>query len=264
MTEHQEFAENGKLPRNSANILPCEKNQLVARSAHTPSMIALTQTVRSFWDSSIGKKTVVAVTGLVFIGFLLAHLGGNMLLFVGEEAFNDYAKKLHNLGHGSVIWIARLVLLSSLVLHVVATICLVRQNRAARPAYAFDADQCASKSSKIMIWSGLTVLAFIIFHILHFTVRTDPELARIAKESPYQMVIVGFQHWGVVIFYAIAMTLLCSHLSHGFSSVFQTLGIRSEKTRTLLDKAGVAYSVLILVGFLSIPVAVRIFGYGTN
>lgn len=225
-------------------------------------MTALTQSVRSLWDSSIGKKTVVAVTGLVFIGFLLAHLSGNMLVFVGEKAFNDYAYFLHHLGHGAVIWIARFVLLGSLILHVVATISLVRQNRAARPAYAHEGTLRASKSSKIMIWSGLTVLAFIIFHILHFTVRTDAELARVAAESPYQMVILGFQNWAVVIFYAIAMTLLCSHLSHGFSSAFQTLGFRSAKTRDLLDKAGKAYSLLVLVGFLSIPIAIRIFGLG--
>lgn len=227
-------------------------------------MTALTQSVRSLWDSSIGKKTVVAVTGLVFIGFLLAHLSGNMLMFVGEKSFNDYAHFLKDLGHGSVIWIARFVLLGSLVLHVVATISLVRQNKAARPAYAHEETIQASKSSRIMIWSGLTVLAFIIFHILHFTVRTDPDLAVLGKENPYQMVVLGFQSWPVVIFYAIAMTLLCSHLSHGFSSVFQTLGFRSAKTRDILDKTGKAYSLLVLVGFLSIPIAVLIFGLGSN
>ncbi|GHC50858.1 succinate dehydrogenase cytochrome b subunit [Roseibacillus persicicus] len=226
-------------------------------------MTALTQSVRSLWDSSIGKKTVVAVTGLVFIGFLVAHLIGNLLVFVGEEAFNHYAEWLHGLGHGAAVWVARLVLLGSLVLHVVATVSLTRQNRAARIAYAHEDTLRASKSSKIMIWSGLTVLAFIIFHILHFTVRTDAQLAKIAAESPYQMVIVGFQNWLVVIFYAISMTLLCSHLSHGFSSAFQTLGFSSSKTRSLLDKLGKAYSLLILVGFLSIPISIRIFGYGS-
>lgn len=227
-------------------------------------MTALTHPIRSFWNSSIGKKTIVAVTGLVFIGFLFAHLTGNMLVFVGEESFNDYASFLHHLGHGSVIWIARVVLLSSLILHVVATVSLVRQNKAARQAYSHEATVGASKSSKIMIWSGLTVLAFIIFHILHYTVRVNSDLAKIGEESPYQMVIVGFQSWPVVIFYIIAMSLLCSHLSHGFSSVFQTLGLRSAKTRDLLDKAGKAYALLVLVGFLSIPIAVRIFGYGSN
>lgn len=225
-------------------------------------MTALTQSACALWNSSIGKKTVVAVTGLIFIGFLVAHLLGNMLLFVGEEEFNEYAKKLHHMGYGSVIWIARVVLLSAITLHVVATVQLTKMNRAARPAYSHEGTLRATKSSKIMIWSGLTVLAFIIFHILHFTVRTSPELAEIAKSSPWKMVIVGFQNWLVVIFYAISMTLLCSHLSHGFSSAFQTLGFRSAKTRDLLDKAGKVYSLLILVGFLSIPIAVRIFGFG--
>ena len=227
-------------------------------------MTALVNSVSSLWNSSIGKKTVVAVTGLVFIGFLLAHLGGNMLIFAGQEAFDEYAHMLHHLGHGSVIWIARIVLLSSLILHVVATISLVKQNRAARPPYAHDATIGASKSSQIMIWSGLTILSFIIFHILHFTVRTSSELAKLGAESPYQMVIAGFNNWAVVIFYAIAITLLCSHLSHGFSSAFQTLGFRSTKTRDLLDKAGKAYSLLLLIGFLSVPISILIFGYGSN
>lgn len=225
-------------------------------------MTALTRSACALWDSSIGKKTIVAVTGLVFIGFITAHLAGNMLLFVGQEEFNDYAKKLHNLGHGSVIWIARFTLLIALVLHVVATVQLTRQNRAARPAYANEGTIQASKSSRIMIWSGMTVLAFIIFHILHFTVRVDPELAKYGKNDPWQMVINGFQNWLVVLFYVIAMSLLCSHLSHGFSSCFQTLGFRSKKTRDLLDKLGKAFAALILVGFLSIPIAIRIFGFG--
>lgn len=228
------------------------------------SMTALTQSVTSLWNSSIGKKTVVAVTGLTFIGFLVGHLGGNLLIFAGQEDFDKYAYNLHHLGHGSVVWIARTVLLTSLILHVVATVSLVRQNKAARPAYSHEATIGASKSSKIMIWSGLTVLAFIIFHILHYTVRVDSELAKLGKESPYQMVITGFQSWPVVIFYAIAMTLLCSHLSHGFSSAFQTLGFRSSKTRDLLDKAGKAYSLIVLIGFLSIPIAILIFGYGSK
>jgi len=224
-------------------------------------MIPLVHSLRSFWNSSIGKKYIVAITGLMFIGFLVAHLAGNLLIFKGKEDFDHYAEFLHHLGHGSVIWIARFTLLGALVAHVVATICLTRQNRAARQPYAHEQSLRASKSSKIMILSGLTVLAFIIFHILHYTVRVNSHLAELAAESPYEMVIAGFQNWGSVIFYAISMTLLCSHLSHGFSSAFQTLGIRSEKTRDLLEYAGKAYSLLILVGFLSIPFAI-VFGYG--
>lgn len=226
-------------------------------------MTALTRSACALWNSSIGKKTIVAVTGLFFIGFITAHLAGNMLLFVGPEAFNDYAKKLHGLGHGSVIWIARFTLLAALTLHVVATVQLTRENRAARPAYANEETIQASKSSRVMIWSGITVLAFIIFHILHFTVRVDPELAKLGYNNPWQMVINGFQNWLVVIFYAISMALLCSHLSHGFSSCFQTLGFRSQKTRNLLDNLGKAFAGIILVGFLSIPIAIRIFGFGS-
>ncbi len=201
-------------------------------------MNALIRSVCAFWNSSIGKKTVVAVTGLFFIGFLLAHLIGNLLIFVGEKDFNDYAYFLHHLGHGAVIWIARFSLLGSLILHVVATVQLTRLNKSSRPAYAHEETLKASKSSKIMIWSGLTVLAFVIFHILHFTVRTNSVLAEIGAENPYKMVVAGFQNWFVVIFYILSMSLLCSHLSHGFASAFQTLGFRSAKEKDLLDKIG--------------------------
>jgi succinate dehydrogenase / fumarate reductase cytochrome b subunit len=226
-------------------------------------MTALTRTAGALWNSSIGKKFVVAITGLVFIGFLAGHLSGNLLIFAGPEAFNEYAEFLHHLGHGSAIWVARIVLLTSLVLHVIATIQLTKENRAARNAYQHEDTIQASKSSRIMIWSGLTILAFIIFHILHFTVRVDADLAKFGEDSPWQMVIVGFQNWFVVIFYIIAMSMLCSHLSHGFSSVFQTLGLRSVKTRQALDYLGIAFAFVIWAGFISIPIAIRVFGFGS-
>lgn len=233
-------------------------------------MTVLTNTACAVWNSSIGKKTVVAVTGLIFIGFLAGHLSGNMLLFAGQHAFNEYAHFLHHAGHGALIWVARFVLLGSLILHVVATIQLTKQNRASRTRYQNENSLRATKSSKIMIWSGLTVLAFIIYHILHFTTRsTSAELARIVNtydehghKDAYSMVIAGFQNIPTVLFYVIAMTLLCSHLSHGFASAFQTLGFRSQKTRDLLKHAGTAYSILIWIGFVSIPVAILFFGLG--
>ena len=111
-----------------------------------------------------------------------------------------------------------------------------------------------------MIWSGLTVLAFIVFHILHFTVRTNSHLAEIAKESPYEMVIAGFSGGFlqalVVLFYVIAMTLLCSHISHGVASMFQTLGFRSKKAAGLIQLISLGYAAVIWVGFVSIPVAI--------
>ena len=225
-------------------------------------MNASTCSACAIWNSSIGKKLLVAVTGLVLVLFLAGHLAGNLLIFVGEQAFNEYAEMLHTMLHGAGVWIARAVLLACLVIHVAATISLTRANRAASPKYVHSQTIQASKSSLIMIWSGLTILAFVIFHLLHFTVRVDSGLAEIAKTNPHQMVIVGFSNGLVVLFYAIAMSLLCSHLSHGVASMFQTLGLRSKKSAPLIKKLSQAYAFIIWAGFLSIPIAIYLFKFG--
>jgi succinate dehydrogenase / fumarate reductase cytochrome b subunit len=192
--------------------------------------------------------------------FLAGHLTGNLLIYAGKEAFDEYAKFLHEAGHGALIWVARVGLIVVLVLHVWATILLTRENKAARKEYEYKATIQATKSSRIMIWSGLTVLAFIVFHILHFTVRTNSHLAEIAKESPYEMVIAGFSggflQTLVVLFYVVAITLLCSHISHGVASMFQTLGFRSKKSASLIQRISLGYAAVIWVGFVSIPVAI--------
>jgi len=218
-----------------------------------------------FWQSSIGKKLIVAVTGIVLVGFLIGHLSGNLLMFVGPEAFNAYAEFLHGMLHGAGVWVARIVLLTCLVLHVMATICLVRQNKAAKGKnYEKEETSVASGSSRIMIWSGLTILAFIVFHLLHYTVRVDSELAAIAEtpdafgnnNNAYKMVIVGFENWFVSLFYIIAITMLCSHLSHGVASIFQTLGLRTRRNASLINGFAKAYTAVIWIGFISIPLAV--------
>ena len=212
----------------------------------------------AIWNSSIGKKYLVALTGLVLVLFLAGHLSGNLLIFVGQEAFDEYAKFLHTMLHGAGVWIARIILLACLVIHIAATIALTRQNAKASPKYEHEKTIQASRSSRIMIISGLTILAFV----LHFTVRVDSDLAEIAKVSPYQMVIRGFSNGIVVLFYVIAMSLLCSHLSHGVQSIFQTLGLRSKKSASLISFISKAYALVIWLGFLSIPVAIYIFNYG--
>lgn len=212
-----------------------------------------------FWQSSIGKKLIVAVTGIVLVGFLIGHLSGNLLMYVGAEAFNEYAAFLHSMLHGAGVWIARIVLLTCLVLHVMATICLVRQNKAAKGQnYERPETSVASGSSRIMIWSGLTILAFVIFHILHYTTRsTSARLKELGDSGDaYQMVIEGFSSLPVSIFYIIAISLLCSHLSHGVASIFQTLGLRTRKNAGLINAAAKGYTAIIWIGFVSIPVAV--------
>jgi succinate dehydrogenase / fumarate reductase cytochrome b subunit len=220
-------------------------------------MNALTRCLDTYWSSSIGKKLIVALTGIVLVGFLAGHLSGNLLMYVGRDAFNEYAHFLHTMLHGAGVWIARVVLLTMLVLHVAATISLTRQNRTARKqSYEYKATIQASKSSRIMVISGLTILAFVVFHILHYTVRVDPALAKIGANDPYGMVIRGFQSPLVVLFYVIAMSLLCSHLSHGVASIFQTLGLRSKKAQGLIRQFSLVYSFAIWAGFISIPIAV--------
>ncbi len=225
-------------------------------------MNALLCPITAIWNSSIGKKLLVALTGLVLVLFLAGHLTGNLLIYVGADAFNEYAEWLHGMLHGAGVWIARISLLLCLVIHVAATISLTRANRAASPKYQHEAVIQATKSSRIMIWSGLTILAFVIFHLLHFTVRVDSGLAEIAKTSPHQMVIVGFSNGLVVLFYLIAMTLLCSHLSHGVASMFQTLGFRSRKAAPVIAFLSKGYTLAIWLGFCSIPIAIYIFRFG--
>lgn len=228
-----------------------------------PEMNALGTAILGFWQSSIGKKLIVAVTGVMLVGFLIAHMVGNLLIYQGRESLNDYAYFLHHFLHGWGIWLFRLGLIGAFVLHIIATVALVRQNRAARDTrYAYEATVQAPRSSRIMIWSGLTVLGFVIFHILHFTVRVDPDLAAMkvpgepGRHDVYGMIIAGFQNPVVVLFYVVSISLLCSHLSHGISSLFQTLGLRSEKTRDSIKKVGWAVAIVLWLGFLSIPVLV--------
>ena len=234
-------------------------------------MKVLTRTVVSFWNSSIGKKILVALTGIVLLLFLPGHLIGNLLVFVGPEALNEYGAWLHDLGHGAAVWVARAGLLAAFGLHILLTVQLTARNRVASTAYAYPSTVQASRSSRIMIWSGLTILAFVIYHLLHFTIRVVKDFSGPAYKTMvdgkealnlYRMVIDGFSAPLVSVFYIVAISLLCSHLSHGFASVFQTLGLRSSKSKSLINKLGWAYALIIYCGFISIPISIWIFGYG--
>lgn len=236
-------------------------------------MNAITRCFSSYWSSSIGRKLIVAITGIVLTLFLFGHMTGNLLVFVGADAFNSYAVFLHHMLHGAGLWVARIGLLTAFVLHIAATISLVRENKAARKPYEHEATIQATKASLTMLITGLTILAFVIFHILHFTVRIgnefgNPELytdqafllaTGTVRHDAWKMVIDGFSVWYVSLFYVIAMTLLCTHLRHGVQSIFQTLGWRSKRSASAIDLFAKAYAVIIWVGFVSIPIAVLLF-----
>lgn len=238
-------------------------------TAHSP-MSAVFDSLSRFYASTIGKKILVALTGLVLIGFIFGHMIGNLLIFVGKDAINEYGHMLQTMLHGGGVWIARIGLLAAVVIHVAATVSLTKMSRAARPdKYGQHKAQVSSKASRTMIWSGLTILAFVIYHLLHFTIRKwndyDTYKTMLHGESVhdvYRMVIAGFSWAPASIFYIIAMALLCSHLSHGFSSLFQTLGISTDKTEPLFKKAGYAFAGLIFAGNTAIVAAIWLFGYG--
>ena len=231
-------------------------------------MSAVLDTLTRFYASSIGKKILVALTGLALVLFVFGHMAGNLLIYAGPDAINAYGHKLKSMG--PVLWLVRLGLLAIVVVHIVATIQLTKQNRAARPGgYGMVKTQVASKASRIMIWSGLTVLAFIIYHLLHFTVHAGNEYSTYKTmldghevHDVYKMVVDGFSWWPASIFYIIATVLLCNHLSHGVSSLFQTLGLATNQTWPIFQKLGLAYAAVILVGNCSIPIAILFFGYG--
>ena len=216
-----------------------------------------------FWKSSIGKKWLVALTGLVWVGYVFGHLIGNLQVFAGPAAINTYAEFLHS--KPAALWVARIVLIAALVLHVVATLKVRFESRQARPErYQKPGSVQAKWSTKTMTLSGLVVLAFIIYHLLHLTTRsTDPRFKPLAaggllqgENDVYTMLVLGFQSPLVSIFYLIGVGLLAMHLSHGFSSLLQTLGINSKKMMTPISHGGRILAVLVFLGYASIPLAV--------
>lgn len=220
-----------------------------------------------FLSSSIGRKWIVALTGLALFGFVVGHLVGNLQIFLGPEAINRYGAFLQ--GTGELLWVVRLGLLAMIVLHIVFTIKLRMENRAARDSrYAVTKYRATSFPARWMTLSGLMVLAFIIYHLLHFTVQV-PAVNLItpatnfvelhdakARHDVYDMMVRGFRVPVVSFFYLVAVGLLALHLNHGIMSMAQTLGANTGKLRPLWEKGGPAFSWLIFLGYASIPVAV--------
>ncbi len=216
--------------------------------------------ISSFLTSSIGRKWIVALTGLALFGFVVGHLVGNLQVFLGPEPLNRYGAFLQSTGE--LLWVVRLGLLAMIVAHIFFTIKLRIENRAARPrGYAVTKRQATTFPARMMTLSGLMVLCFIIFHLLHFTAQTiDPSFTELhdakGRHDIYRMMIIGFQNKTASGFYIVAVGLLAMHLNHGIGSLFQTLGLNSAKLRPLWEKGGVAFSWLIFLGYASIPLAV--------
>ena len=228
----------------------------------------------TLYRSSIGKKAIMAITGLVGIGFLVLHMYGNLKIFDGPEHFNAYAAGLRTLGAPifgptHLLWVARLGLVGAVVLHILMAYQLTQQDWAGRPRqmrYAMKKDIQATYASRTMRWGGVILFLFIIYHIMNITlgwVGYGPGGHREAENgvfSAYTNTINAFQFWPSTIFYIVAMLALGLHLYHGFWSMFQTLGLNSYHTNSILRILSAVITVVLVVGFLSVPLAVM-FGY---
>jgi succinate dehydrogenase / fumarate reductase cytochrome b subunit len=233
--------------------------------------------------SSLGSKFLMAVTGLGLTGFVIAHMLGNFQVFSGREALNAYAAALKHMP--SLLWTARTGLLVIFVLHIAYGVRLWRANRAARPVlYHFKKYREATLASRSMLWTGLVILAFVLFHLAHYTFGvvervavtdakglfvydaqgsvvyqsyldlkdpTDPK-----RQDVYAMTVHGFRNPIISLLYIVAMALLAFHLSHGFQSLFQSLGLSHPRWSPLVKGASLVLALAIFVGNSSMPLAV--------
>ena len=200
------------------------------------------------------------------LGFLIGHLVGNLQVFLPPEHINKYAAFLHSIGE--IIWMVRLALIAAVVLHVIFTIKLAIENRAARPRKYEKTNRVQARiSTRTMVWSGSYILCFIIVHLLHFTAQTiHPQyrqwLDEAGRADVYRMMIVGFSDPLMAGFYILGMILLCAHLSHGIGSIPQTIGLRTKRAASFFTNGGRVLSLALALGFISIPSAVLFGGLG--
>ncbi|HVE69927.1 MAG TPA: succinate dehydrogenase cytochrome b subunit [Thermoanaerobaculia bacterium] len=210
--------------------------------------------LRVFWRSTIGKKIVMAITGLIGVGFVVGHMLGNLQVFVGAETFNAYAHFLRSLGE--LLWVVRGVLVLAVVLHVIAAVQLSRRRLTARPVGYKHGSQheVSTVASRTIRWGGLLLLIFIVFHILHFT--TLDVFRDYSRTDVYGNVVRGFSVWWVVLLYVAAMAALGLHLYHGIWSSVRTLGASKTSADPTRRPAAVAIAVVVWLGFTIIPLAV--------
>ncbi|MFN0110508.1 MAG: succinate dehydrogenase cytochrome b subunit [Blastocatellia bacterium] len=222
-----------------------------------PSSVGL---LLKLWQSSLGKKYVMAITGLMLFGFVVIHMIGNLQFFGRPTLINEYAESLKS--KPPILWGARSVLLVAVALHIMAAIQLYLANRRARPVgYAGGKVVASTLANRTIIASGLIVFAFIVFHLAHFTIGwVDTDLLKLTDSAQRHdvraMMIAGFRNPLVSIFYVVSVGLLCLHLSHGVASIFQSLGLRSKKTEANLKKLALVAAIILFFGFCAIPVAV--------
>ena len=217
-----------------------------------------------FYEAPIGKKVIMAFTGVILFGYVVAHLLGNLQIYIpptgGEYQINHYAGFLHNPANAGLLWGARLFLLAAVGMHILASLQLTKLKSDARPiAYVKKDDPSASYASRTMMWSGPIIAAFIVFHILHLTAgAVGPAAVELGPNAPdvHANVVAGFSNPVISGFYILAMILLCTHLYHGLWSMFQSLGFSHPRYTPILKKGAAIFAIVIAIGNCSIPIAV--------
>jgi succinate dehydrogenase / fumarate reductase cytochrome b subunit len=212
--------------------------------------------------TTIALKMLMAVTGIIFIGFVLVHMYGNLKAFAGHDSFNEYAEHLRTLGepllpHEGLLWIIRAVLIVSVVVHIACALALWRRAKQARTVrYVVKKNKHSTFSSHWMRWGGIALLLFIVWHLLNFTiVKVNPDGGE--TNDPYNLLVDTFDLWWMTLIYLAAMLALGLHLRHGVWSAAQTLGLtNNDKARRNANVLGYGFAILIAGGFSLVPIFV--------
>ncbi|WP_307712173.1 succinate dehydrogenase [Streptomyces sp. V4I23] len=227
---------------------------LATRTERQPSR------TRTFWASTIGKKTVMAVSGLIMLGYLVAHMFGNLKIFFGPGEFNAYGHWLRTMGapvlhHSWALWLVRVVLLAAVIGHAVSAYQLSRRDIKARPSRYVNKRPRASYATRTMRWGGVILGLFIVWHLLDLTTGTV-HTGGFQEGHPYQNVVDTFSTWYGNVIYIVAMLAVGLHIRHGFWSAAQTLGVGSATRDRVLKTTANVLALALTAGFLSVPVAV--------
>lgn len=218
--------------------------------------------IGSFYRSAVGKKAVMAVTGIFLFGWIFAHMVGNLKVFMGAEHLNAYAQWLRTMGSPAVpesgmLWITRVVMLLAVVFHVHAAFALTIMNRGARPVdYARRRYEAATYAARTMRWGGVIILLFVFYHLAHLTFGADvAPPVKYVEGDVYHNVVAGFQVWWVSAIYIVANLALGLHLYHGLRSMFDSLGLNHPRYNGMRKAGATAFAVIVTAGNLSMPVA---------
>ena len=208
-----------------------------------------------FWDSTNGQKAVMAITGAILLLFVIGHMLGNLQVFEGPDKLNAYGRFLHDIPE--ILWAVRAVLLASVVLHIWSSVKLAARKLKARPvSYSKRENIASTYASRTMYWSGPIILAFVIYHLLHLTAGIVHPGFDFVEGDVYHNVVAGFQVWYVSAWYIFSMLLLGFHIRHGAWSMFQSVGINHPRHTPILKKAAAALAVIIVLGYISIPLSI--------